>query len=80
MRQWCPVNSPTCGRHAIRYQRVKQPAERNMGLGMGELLLILAIVLLVFGANKLPQLANGLGTAIKTFKRASADDEPPKAT
>ena len=50
-----------------------------MGLGMGELLLILAIVLLVFGANKLPQLASGLGTAIKTFKRASTEDDPPKS-
>jgi sec-independent protein translocase protein TatA len=47
---------------------------------MGELVLILAIVLLVFGANKLPQLASGLGTAIKTFKRASSgEDETPPA-
>ena len=37
--------------------------------GMGELLIILVIVLLVFGANKLPQLGDGIGKAIKNFKR-----------
>jgi sec-independent protein translocase protein TatA len=36
---------------------------------MGELLIILVIVLLVFGANKLPQLGDGIGKAIKNFKR-----------
>lgn len=42
----------------------------------GELILILAIVLLVFGANKLPQLGEGVGKAIKNFKRGiSSDDE-----
>lgn len=52
-----------------------------MGLGMGELLLILAIVLLVFGPKKLPALASGLGTALRSFKKASSasdDDEPGK--
>ena len=44
--------------------------------GMGELLIILLIVLVVFGASKLPQLGHGLGSAIKNFKRAqSGDDE-----
>ena len=42
------------------------------GLGFGELLVLLAIVLIVFGANKLPQLGDGLGRAIKNFKRAAA--------
>jgi TatA/E family protein of Tat protein translocase len=42
-----------------------------MGLGMGELLLILAIALLVLGPSKLPQLATGLGKAIRSFKRAT---------
>jgi sec-independent protein translocase protein TatA len=47
---------------------------------MGELLLILAIVLLVFGAKKLPELASGLGTAMKSFKRAATtEDETPKS-
>ena len=43
--------------------------------GMGELLMILVIVLLVFGANKLPQLGDGIGKAIKNFKRGLNHDE-----
>lgn len=46
------------------------------GLGFGELIVLLAIVLLVFGVGKLPQLGDGLGRAIKNFKRsASGHDE-----
>jgi sec-independent protein translocase protein TatA len=37
-------------------------------LGMGELLVILAIVVLIFGVNKIPQLGNGLGEGIRNFK------------
>ena len=40
------------------------------GMGFGELVLILVIVVVVFGATKLPQLGDGLGKAIKNFKRA----------
>ncbi len=40
------------------------------GLGFGELILILLIVVVVFGSTKLPQLGDGLGRAIKNFKRA----------
>jgi sec-independent protein translocase protein TatA len=43
--------------------------------GMGELLIILLIVLVVFGASKLPQIGHGLGSAIKNFKRAAAGDD-----
>ena len=46
------------------------------GMGFGELVLILLIVVVVFGATKLPQLGDGLGRAIKNFKRAvSAQNE-----
>ena len=46
------------------------------GMGFGELVLILVIVVVVFGATKLPQLGDGLGKAIKNFKRAvSAQNE-----
>jgi sec-independent protein translocase protein TatA len=41
-------------------------------LGFWELIIILAIVLLVFGAGKLPQIGDGLGRAIKNFKRAAS--------
>jgi sec-independent protein translocase protein TatA len=40
------------------------------GLGFGELVIILIIVVVVFGSTKLPQLGDGLGKAIKNFKRA----------
>lgn len=39
--------------------------------GMGELLIILVIVLLIFGANKLPQIGDSLGRSIRNFKRAT---------
>jgi sec-independent protein translocase protein TatA len=39
-------------------------------MGFGELMLVLVIVVVVFGAQKLPQLGDGLGKAIKNFKRA----------
>ena len=43
--------------------------------GMGELLIILLIVMVIFGASKLPQIGHGLGSAIKNFKRAAAGDD-----
>lgn len=43
--------------------------------GMGEWLIILVIVLLVFGAGKLPDIGDALGRSIRNFKRASAGDE-----
>jgi sec-independent protein translocase protein TatA len=58
-----------------------------LGLGMPEVLVILVIVLVLFGAKKIPELAKGLGQGIKEFKKASNDlqdemhrslEEPPK--
>lgn len=56
-------------------------------LGGWEIVLILAVVLLLFGSKKLPELAKGLGTGIKEFKKAtrevtdeiqnSAEEAPP---
>ena len=43
--------------------------------GMGELLVILAIVMLVFGAKRLPDLADGMGKAIRNFKRGMSHDD-----
>ena len=37
-------------------------------LGMPEMLIILAIVILIFGANRLPELGKGIGQGIKNFK------------
>jgi len=43
-------------------------------LGLPELVVILVIVILIFGANKLPQLGRGIGSAIKNFKEGMKDD------
>jgi sec-independent protein translocase protein TatA len=41
------------------------------GIGMPELIVILVIVLVVFGAGRLPEIGNALGKSIKNFKRAT---------
>jgi len=42
-----------------------------MRLGLGEILVILVVLLLVFGPNKLPQLGDALGKGIRNFKKAA---------
>lgn len=44
-------------------------------LGVQELLIILLIVLVIFGASKLPQLGKGLGEGIKNFKKSVKSDD-----
>jgi sec-independent protein translocase protein TatA len=44
------------------------------GLGMGELLVILVIVLLIFGAGKLPQIGDAMGRAIRNFKSSTSGE------
>ncbi len=46
-----------------------------MRLGMGEMLIVLVVVLLVFGPSKLPQLGDSLGKGIRSFKKAMNDDD-----
>jgi sec-independent protein translocase protein TatA len=43
-------------------------------LGLPEMLVILAIVIIIFGANRLPQLGRGIGSAIKNFKDGIKDE------
>jgi sec-independent protein translocase protein TatA len=43
------------------------------GMGGGEIIFVMAAGLILFGANKIPQFAKGLGQAIKEFKKASND-------
>ena len=47
------------------------PTLAIFNLGGGEIILILALVLILFGAKKLPELARGLGQGIREFKRAT---------
>ena len=47
-------------------------------VGLPELLIILAIVFLIFGANKLPQLGAGLGEGIKNFKKSIKGEDEEK--
>ncbi len=48
------------------------------GLGIGELLLILAVVVLLFGATRLPQLGAGLGQGLRSFKKAFSETQEPE--
>jgi sec-independent protein translocase protein TatA len=51
-------------------------SERIMfGLGIGELLIILVIVLIIFGAGKLPDIGEGLGKGIRNFRRSVKTEE-----
>jgi sec-independent protein translocase protein TatA len=43
------------------------------GIGMPELLVILVIILIIFGAGKLPEIGAGLGKGIRNFKKATND-------
>jgi sec-independent protein translocase protein TatA len=46
------------------------------GLGVQELVIILAIALVIFGPTKLPQIGSGLGKAIRDFKKGVSGDDP----
>lgn len=45
------------------------------GIGMPELLVILVIILIIFGAGKLPEIGSALGKGIKGFKKSVSDTE-----
>lgn len=45
-------------------------------MGPMQIILIVALVLLLFGGKKIPELMRGLGSGIKEFKNAAKDDEP----
>ena len=45
------------------------------GIGMPELIIILVIILIVFGAGKLPEIGAGMGKAIRNFKGATTEPE-----
>lgn len=45
------------------------------GIGMPELIVILVMFLIIFGAGKLPEIGSGMGNAIKNFKKATSEME-----
>ena len=63
--------------HALPPIRFLGPLkEENMfGVGMPELIVILVIILIIFGAGKLPQIGEGLGRGIRNFKKATTKEQ-----
>ncbi len=49
-----------------------------LGLGWGEMIILLAIVLIIFGASRLPEIGRGLGTGIQEFKKSVKGEPEPK--
>ena len=47
------------------------------GIGPTELIIVLVIILVVFGAGKLPDIASGLGKGLKDFKKVMEDPDEP---
>ena len=45
------------------------------GFGIGEILVVLVIVLIIFGAGKLPELGEGLGKGIRNFRKATSEPD-----
>lgn len=52
------------------------------GIGMPEMIIIMIIVLIIFGAGKLPEIGSGIGRGIKNFKKATkeVEDQPSSET
>lgn len=46
------------------------------GLGPTEIIIIVLIIVILFGAKKIPELMGGIGKGIKEFKKAATNDEP----
>jgi len=67
------VRRPRAGSGVRPDDRSEECYNPGMNLGLPELLVILAIIILVFGANRLPDLGRGIGRAIRNFKDATTE-------
>jgi sec-independent protein translocase protein TatA len=73
------AQSPAGGRTLLRSAGLAFAGQESpMRLGIPELLVILAIVILIFGASRLPELGRGIGKGIKNFKDATKDGSKPE--
>jgi sec-independent protein translocase protein TatA len=72
-----PIKSPSPG-NAVNSTRVSLFREDIIWkrIGLQELLVILAIAVLLFGGNKIPEVAKGIGEGIRNFKQALKGDDP----
>jgi sec-independent protein translocase protein TatA len=57
----------------LKYSRMSKRGDDMFGLGVGELVLVVLILMLFFGPKKLPQLGKGIGEAIREFKKAGSE-------
>ena len=62
-----------------RFHGRSELEDRMFGIGMPELIIILVIILIIFGAGKLPEIGGGMGKAIRNFKNATTEAERKEA-
>ena len=71
----CCKKTGVASRMNIVYNNAMQPVLGIFNLGGQELILIFSVVLLLFGAKKIPELARGLGKSMGEFKKAREEFE-----